>query len=198
VKRWIILLKTYSPLRQCLDKFTAKWQMAVGGSQLLYWSAVQIGRQGFMKARDSRIGHGRAKVTFGNARQVPSAFFSCCHAFEPWKSASNFIAPCQEDLWPLTRRRQMSGKGAEQSAMHTTLTATARARGRGTSCAASLSHDGRFLLDVITRAKFGLRAGSQVAAVVNEQTVRNLGFRLLSDSSGRSCATVSVRPKDSL
>lgn len=89
--------------------------------------------------------------------------------------------------------------GAERPAMHTALTAAARTYGRVTSCAQHpFSYDGRFLLDVITHAKCGLRAGSQVAAVVNEQTVRNLGFRLLSNSSGRSCATVPVRPKDSL
>jgi hypothetical protein len=56
-------------------------------SLILYWSAVQIGRQGFMKARDGRIGHGRAKVTFGNARQDPSVSFSYCHAVASWKSA---------------------------------------------------------------------------------------------------------------
>jgi hypothetical protein len=67
-------------------------------------------------------------------------------------------------------------KGADQSAMQTTLTATARAHGRETSCAhPSLCWiTNRFLLDVISHAKSKLRAGSQVAAVVNEQTVRNL------------------------
>ena len=111
MKRWIILLKTYETPPAVSCQVHGKVAGDSWWSQFLYWSAVQIGRQGFMKARDSRIGHGRAKVTFGSARQVPSAFFSCCHALEPWNSASNLIAPCQEDLWTLTRRRQMSEKG---------------------------------------------------------------------------------------
>jgi hypothetical protein len=73
----------------------------------------------------------------------------------------------------------MIEQGADQSAMHTALTATARAHDIETSCAESLCPTkNRFLLDVISHAKSELRAGSQVAAVDNEQTVRNLGFRL--------------------
>lgn len=62
----------------------------------------------------------------------------------------------------LTRRRQVSEKGAEQqSAMHTRLTAAARAHRTVRSCVlvASLHRDGRFLLDVITHAKCTLRGG---------------------------------------
>lgn len=97
---------------------------------------MQIGRQDLMKARHARIGHGTAKVTFGNARQFTSVVYllSCGRVLEECKQSYSAMS---EEFVDADSTPPDGGKGAEQSAMHPALTAAARARQRVESCTAS-------------------------------------------------------------